>query len=108
MDAALDVVGGKWKALILWALHEQPLRFGALRREVPGISEKILTAQLREMEAAELVCREVHDQVPPKVVYSLTEFGQSLNTALVPLGVWGEDNMERIVAIPRAGQLAVP
>ncbi|MCP3802250.1 helix-turn-helix transcriptional regulator [Allokutzneria sp. A3M-2-11 16] len=101
MDAALDVVGGKWKALILWALFEGPLRFGALRREVPGISEKILIMQLREMEAAGLVHREVHEQVPPKVEYSLTAFGQSLNTALMPLGEWGEEHMDRILAIPR-------
>lgn len=101
LDAAVDVVGGKWKALILWALHDQPRRFGELRRAVAGISEKMLIQQLREMEAAGLVHREVHQQVPPKVEYSLTDFGQSLNTALIPLGDWGERHMERIEAIPR-------
>ncbi|GAA5082088.1 DNA-binding HxlR family transcriptional regulator [Thermocatellispora tengchongensis] len=101
LDAAVDVVGGKWKALILWALHHRPLRFGELSRSVSGISEKMLIQQLREMETYGLVHREVYHQVPPKVEYSLTEFGQSLNTALLPLGEWGEKHMARIEAIPR-------
>ncbi|GAB2443591.1 helix-turn-helix domain-containing protein [Streptosporangium sandarakinum] len=101
LDAAVDIVGGKWKALILWALHHEPRRFGELKRSVPGISEKMLIQMLREMEAHGLVHREVYHQVPPKVEYSLTEFGQSLNTALIPLGVWGEENMRAIEAIPR-------
>ncbi|MEU6739479.1 winged helix-turn-helix transcriptional regulator [Streptosporangium sandarakinum] len=101
LDAAVDIVGGKWKALILWALHHEPRRFGELKRSVSGISEKMLIQMLREMEAHGLVHREVYHQVPPKVEYSLTEFGQSLNTALIPLGVWGEENMRAIEAIPR-------
>ena len=100
LDAAIDVAGGKWKALILFWLGDEPLRFGQLRRAVDGISERILTLHLRELEAKGLVHREVHDQVPPKVVYSLTEFGRSLLAALVPLGEWGEDNMERLEALP--------
>ncbi|NUW45131.1 winged helix-turn-helix transcriptional regulator [Nonomuraea rhodomycinica] len=99
LDAAVDVVGGKWKALILWALHHEPVRFGELRRQVPGISEKMLILQLREMERCGLVHREVYRQVPPKVEYSLTEFGQSLNTALIPLGEWGEKHMQTIEAV---------
>jgi len=101
LDAAIDVVGGKWKALILWALHHDPLRFGELRRSVSGISEKMLIQQLREMESYGLVHREVYHQVPPKVEYSLTEFGHSLNAALIPLGDWGELHMETIEALPR-------
>ncbi|MET7303145.1 helix-turn-helix domain-containing protein [Embleya sp. NPDC005575] len=98
LDAAMDVIGGKWKALILWALHVEERRFGELRRAVPGISEKMLIQQLREMEARGIVHREVFREVPPKVVYSLTPLGQSLNEALLPLGVWGHDNVEQIVA----------
>ncbi|WP_329084734.1 MULTISPECIES: winged helix-turn-helix transcriptional regulator [unclassified Streptosporangium] len=101
LDAAVDVVGGKWKALILWALHYKALRFGELSRSVSGISEKMLIQQLREMESYGLVHREVYHQVPPKVEYSLTEFGHSLNTALIPLGDWGELHMETIKALPR-------
>ena len=99
LDAAIAVMGGKWKGLILFALQDGPVRFGELRRAVPGISERMLILQLREMEASGLVHREVYHQVPPKVEYSLTEFGQSLNTALGPLGEWGEENMERIEAL---------
>ncbi|MYW02508.1 helix-turn-helix domain-containing protein [Streptomyces sp. SID3343] len=94
LDAAMDVIGGKWKALILWALHTEELRFGELRRAVTGISEKMLIQQLREMESRKIVHREVFRQVPPKVVYSLTPLGRSLNEALLPLGAWGQDNVE--------------
>jgi DNA-binding HxlR family transcriptional regulator len=100
LDAAIALMGGKWKSLILFALHEEPLRFGELRRAVPGISERVLILQLRELEHSGLVHREVYHQVPPKVEYSLTDFGQSLNTAMGPLGEWGEQHMDRIEAIP--------
>jgi DNA-binding HxlR family transcriptional regulator len=98
LDAAVDVVGGKWKPLLLWALDEAPRRFGELRREVEGISEKVLIQQLRELERDGIVARTVHEQVPPKVVYSLTSRGVALNQALEPLGEWGEANMDHIVA----------
>jgi DNA-binding HxlR family transcriptional regulator len=97
LDAALDVVGGKWKSLILWALAATPaLRFGELRREVTGITEKMLIQQLRQMEADGLIHREVYREVPPRVEYSVTDFGRSLNEALTPLGDWGERHMARI------------
>ncbi|WP_424190334.1 winged helix-turn-helix transcriptional regulator [Actinokineospora sp. G85] len=95
-------MGGKWKVLILWALQEdEPVRFGQVRREVPGISERILAMQLRELQKAGLVHREMHHQVPPKVEYSLTALGNSLVTALIPLGEWGKEHMATIEAIPR-------
>jgi len=100
LDAAIAVMGGKWKGLILFALQDGPVRFGELRRSVPGISERMLILQLREMEASGLVHREVYHQVPPKVEYSLTDFGGSLNAALAPLGAWGEEHIERIEALP--------
>jgi len=87
---AFEVIGGKWKAVILWELHAQPRRFGELKRLVAGISEKMLIQQLREMEAAGLVERRVMDVVPPHVEYSATSLGQSLNKALAPLADWGE------------------
>lgn len=97
LDAAIDVVGGKWKALILWELAEQPRRPGELRRLLPGISEKMLIQQLRALEADGLVEREVHHEVPPRVHYSLTRLGRSLNVALLPLGDWGDKHMSKIV-----------
>ncbi|MFE7272964.1 winged helix-turn-helix transcriptional regulator [Streptomyces sp. NPDC057623] len=92
-DAAMDVIGGKWKVLILWELSERPHRFGELRRELPGVTEKVLAAQLREMEADGIVHREAYDEVPPRVEYSLTPVGTALNDALGPLGDWGRENV---------------
>ena len=82
LDAAMDVVGGKWKALILWALNERLHRFGELRRSLPGVSEKVLTQQLRELEADGLVWREHEPAIPPKVTYGLTEMGLDVHAAL--------------------------
>ncbi|WP_207933406.1 helix-turn-helix domain-containing protein, partial [Actinomadura sp. GC306] len=93
LDAAMDVVGGKWKALILWALDERLHRFGELRRSLPGVSEKVLTQQLRELEADGIVRRTVFDETPPRVEYELTEEGAALHAALTPLGAWAEHRM---------------
>lgn len=99
LDAAIDVVGGKWKALILWALSEQPRRFGELRRELDGVTERVLTQQLRELERDGIVHREVFQQVPPKVEYSLTESGVALDRSLAALGEWGERHMADLIAL---------
>jgi DNA-binding HxlR family transcriptional regulator len=107
LDAAVDVVGGKWKPMILWALHVGgTMRFGELRRDIggghsPGISEKVLSQQLRELEADGVVHREVYGEVPPRVEYSLTELGKALNTALLPLGEWGDLHMKKIISRKR-------
>ena len=101
LGPALDVIGGKWKALILWEMHNEPRRFGELKRLVTGISEKMLIQQLREMEADGIVHREVYHQVPPKVEYSVTGLGASLNEALMPLCEWGERHAKRIEAAHR-------
>ncbi|MFE3119250.1 winged helix-turn-helix transcriptional regulator [Streptomyces niveus] len=99
IDAAMDVVAGKWKPLILWELNNYGTRrFAELRRGLPGVSEKMLIQHLREMEEDGLVHREVYRQVPPKVEYSLTEQGVSLNTALSSLGKWGTERMRRMGA----------
>lgn len=99
LDAAVSVVGGKWKPLILWHLHAAPKRHGVLRRSMAGISEKVLTQQLRELEAHGIVRREVFAEVPPRVEYSLTELGQSLNEALRALGDWGEEHADHILTL---------
>src|SRR5258707_15053917 len=98
LEAALDVVGGKWKGLILWGLRDAPRRFGELRREIQGISEKMLIQHLKEMEADEIVTRKDYKEVPPRVEYALTSFGSSLCNALTPLCEWGQLHMERIEA----------
>lgn len=96
----MDVVGGKWKALILWALDARLHRFGELRRALPGVSEKVLAQQLRELEADGIVRRTVYDVVPPKVEYELTEEGVALNAALASLGRWGHRRMEQLDLVP--------
>lgn len=105
LDAALAMIGGKWKALILWELEDGPRRTGELRRRVEGISEKVLIQQLRDLEDAGLVHREQYNAVPPKVEYSLTAFGASLNRVLEPLCDWGETHMERITAVGDYGAM---
>ncbi|MFJ6011740.1 winged helix-turn-helix transcriptional regulator [Streptomyces sp. NPDC092952] len=92
IDTAMEVIGGKWKVLVLWALHEHPrLRFGELRRQLPGVTEKVLASHLREMEADGVVRRVSYEEVPPRVEYSLTEDGARLNEALRPLAAWGRE-----------------
>lgn len=98
LEAALEVVGGKWKVLILWGLHEQPRRFGELRRVVTGISEKMLIQHLKEMEVDGIVTRHDYREVPPRVEYAMTPFGFSLYDALKPLCEWGQLHMQRIEA----------
>src|SRR5471030_2633150 len=78
IEVIVDVIGGKWKMLILWNLKEDLKRFNELRRLIPGITQKMLTAQLRELERDGIVLRKVYPQVPPKVEYALTKYGQSL------------------------------
>ena len=89
VSATLDLIGGKYKALILWHLAENKLRFSQLNKLIPGATPKMLTQQLREMEAQNLVHREVFPVVPPKVEYSLTELGRSLMPVLVSMRDWG-------------------
>ncbi|WP_213286011.1 helix-turn-helix domain-containing protein [Bradyrhizobium sp. sGM-13] len=89
LNDALGVIGGKWKSTILWELHLRPVRFGALRRRVPGISEKVLFEQLRQLEADGVVRRDAFDEVPLRVEYSLTPAGALLNDAVHALAEWG-------------------
>jgi DNA-binding HxlR family transcriptional regulator len=102
LEAALEVAGGKWKVLIIWAISNEPRRFGQLRRLVQGISEKMLIQQLREMQRDGIVARKDFKTIPPRVEYSLTPFGESLRKALIPLCIWGTGHMKRIGATRRA------
>ncbi|MGF7437075.1 winged helix-turn-helix transcriptional regulator [Lentilactobacillus senioris] len=96
VEATLDVIGGKWKPIILCHLGNGPMRTGELRRAIPNITQKMLTQQLRELEADEIVARTVYEQVPPKVIYQLTDYGKTLNQILVDMAVWGERQVERL------------
>ncbi|MEU5539487.1 helix-turn-helix domain-containing protein [Streptomyces sp. NPDC020362] len=97
VSAAIAVIDGKWKTALLWLLESGPHRPGELRRRLPGLSEKVLTQALREMESDGLVHREVHDVQPPKTVYSLTGFGREPSEALAALSDWGHRRLERLV-----------
>lgn len=88
VEATLDLIGGKYKALILWHLAENKLRFSELRKVITA-TPKMLTQQLRELEAQKLINREVFPIVPPKVEYSLTETGKSLMPILIAMRDWG-------------------
>lgn len=88
---AFEVIGGKWKAVILWELNNQTRRFGELKRLVVGISEKMLIQQLRELEEDGLISRKMFNEIPPRVEYSTTSLGDSLNIALAPLADWGDN-----------------
>ena len=91
----LKLIGGKWKIAILHALSMGPIRFGELKRNLSPITQQMLTKQLRELEKDNLINRKVFDVVPPKVEYSLTEFGWSFEPVLVALCKWDLGNQER-------------
>lgn len=90
MELALDRVGGKWKGLILWHLGDGTMRFNAMRRLFPGMSQKMLTQQLRELEGDGLLTRTVFDEVPPRVEYTLTDAGQAFVPILKAMNAWGQ------------------
>jgi DNA-binding HxlR family transcriptional regulator len=93
VEAALDVIGGKWKGVILHHLGEGTMRFGELRRTMPNVTQRMLTNQLRELEADGLIARKIYPEVPPRVEYSLTERGRSLKPVISALKSWGDTHV---------------
>ena len=94
VSVTLDMIGGKYKALILWHLSEGKLRFNELHKLVSGATAKVLTQQLRELESQNLIHREVFPIIPPKVEYSLTDLGRSLMPILAAMRDWGADYLK--------------
>jgi DNA-binding HxlR family transcriptional regulator len=90
VEALVDVIGGKWKMPILSLLFQGTRRFGELRQQLPGVTERMLTMQLRELEASGIVQRKVYAEVPPKVEYSLTDLGRSLEPVIQVMLSWSE------------------
>jgi DNA-binding HxlR family transcriptional regulator len=108
VTAAIEVIGGKWKPVILYQLREGPIRFGALRREVPGVTQKMLTQQLRELETDGIIHREVHAVVPPRVEYSLTPYGETLRPLLALMCEWGKKHRSRAARKTTRNEKATP
>ena len=101
VEATLELIGGKYKALILWHLAQNKLRFSELRKVIQSATPKMLTQQLRELEAQNLIHREVFPVIPPKVEYSLTETGRSLMPILVAMRDWGANYLRTKDLEPR-------
>jgi DNA-binding HxlR family transcriptional regulator len=99
LDAALAVIGGKWKLLILYYLAHDTRRYGELKRCVRGVSDKMLIQQLKELQHDGVVDRTDYGEIPPRVDYSLTAFGRSLAKTLAPLCAWGERHSAAIAAL---------
>lgn len=97
VETTLTLIGDKWKVLILRDLMTGTKRFGELKKSVGGVSQKVLTAQLRDMEESGLLTRKVYPEVPPRVEYSLTELGQSLRPILDAMQNWGEGYKSSLV-----------
>ncbi|AEI46371.1 DNA-binding HxlR family transcriptional regulator [Paenibacillus mucilaginosus] len=95
VELTLKVIGGKWKPVILCHLTDGTMRFGELKREMPSITQKMLTQQLRELEQDGIIHRQIYHQVPPKVEYSLTEYGITVKELLDVMSAWGERHRER-------------
>ena len=93
VERVIEVLGGKWKIVILFHLMDGTKRFNELRRLMPDVTQRMLTRQLRELEEYDIVNRKVYAQVPPKVEYSLTDLGRSLDSILNDLHKWGVDNI---------------
>ncbi|NIZ01613.1 winged helix-turn-helix transcriptional regulator [Thalassospira lucentensis] len=93
VEGALDVIGGKWKGVVMFHLLDGTKRFNMLRRLMSGVTQRMLTRQLRELEADGLVHREVYAEVPPRVEYSLTDKGETLRDIILALKAWGETHV---------------
>lgn len=93
VEATLDIIGGKWKSIILFRVLEGTRRFNELRRLLPHLTQRMLTNQLRELESDGLIARKIYAEVPPKVEYSITEFGKTLEPVLQSLTQWADQHM---------------
>lgn len=94
VEATISLIDGKWKCVILFHLLDGTLRFNEVRRRIPEVTQRMLTNQLRELEVDGLIMRQVYPQVPPKVEYSLSPLGRSMEPVLLALRTWGDANID--------------
>ena len=106
VEATLSVIGGRWKPILVCHLLDARKRFGELRRLTPNATERMITLQLRELEADGVVSRHVYAEVPPRVEYEVTEFGRSLEPILVLMQAWGATFKARRLAEESEGELS--
>jgi DNA-binding HxlR family transcriptional regulator len=99
LDATLHVISGKWKPLILFSLRDGPRRYGELKRLIPGVSDKVLIQQLKDLQGDQVLARTDYKEVPPRVDYELTPLGRSLAEAIVPLCTWGTEHMAEVRSV---------
>lgn len=103
LNCSLDLIGevlyGKWKIRLLWFINQGHKRPSELQRKIPDATRRVLNIQLNELEAHDLVTKKIYPVVPPKVEYSLTEFGKTLIPVLSVLGQWGDENEERLRSV---------
>jgi DNA-binding HxlR family transcriptional regulator len=103
VEGTLRYIDGKWKGVVLYHLLEGTMRFNEIRRRIPNCTQRMLTNQLRELETDGLIARKVYAQVPPKVEYSLTPRGRSLEPVITALKIWGDAN---VTLVPEVSQAA--
>jgi DNA-binding HxlR family transcriptional regulator len=99
VEAAIEAIGGKWKGIILFHLTNETKRFNELKRLMPSVTQRMLTKQLRELESDGIVNRHIYAEVPPKVEYSLTDFGKTLLPILKELEIWGGQYLDKLSVI---------
>ncbi|EPZ43492.1 winged helix-turn-helix transcriptional regulator [Alicyclobacillus acidoterrestris] len=95
VNSTLDIISGKWKMMILFQLMDGTLRFNELKKRIPGITQRVLTKQLRELEQEDIVERRVYPEIPPRVEYSISDYGRTLQPILTLMHEWGALHLKR-------------
>ena len=104
VELAMDIIGGKWRAVILWYLSKGTLRFHEIKKEISTISERVLSKELRALEKYNLIERKIYPEVPPKVEYTLTDLGRSLTPLLDQVSNFGESFSKRFGVLKKTGK----